>query len=147
MPDMIATAGKSDILSNLTTELEEIEKKHIKSHCDELAQARTDLATALHAFTRSRLEVGKILFEYRGYYKRRHGWVDAAEAIGNAIHRNKRTVYRMIQDYEIATQIPQLLLYELEKIDIDPTQAQYLKLAQVLLRFRIRLHLKMQKRR
>ncbi|MFZ1083421.1 MAG: hypothetical protein WAN35_00500 [Terracidiphilus sp.] len=136
MLDLIATAGKSDILSNLTAELEKIEKKHIKSHCDKLVQARTDLANALHGFTCSRFDVGKILFEYRGYYKLRHGWVDAAEAIGNAINRNKRTIYRMVRDYEIATQISPLLLNVLAEMDIDPTRAQYLKLAQLLLKIK-----------
>lgn len=131
---MIAKTGQDDNLSHLEAELDEIEQLHIKSRSTELAQTRINLATTLQVYTHSRFEVGKILFEYKKHFKRAHGWVVAAEAIGAAINRDKRTVYRIIRDYEIATQLHAMLLNALACRDIDPAQTRSTKLVQVLIK-------------
>jgi hypothetical protein len=117
----------------LKAELDEIEKQHIKSTNADLTETRIKLAAALRDYTKSRLELGEILSEYKKHFKRTRGWLPAAEAIGAAIRRDKRTVFRIIKDYEFANKLPALVLEALVARGINPAEAKNSRTVQKLL--------------
>ncbi len=117
---MMVGAGKFDKLSNLTKRLERVEREHANQDGVALVQARSAVVNLVSKYCDSRFQLGRVLRNYRIHFKAERGWVIAAQAIAEAIKRDERTVYRIIEDYERASQLPQIVLEAMEAQKIDP---------------------------
>jgi hypothetical protein len=53
-------------------------------------------------YKQSRINLGRFLHSLRDIYKRRQIWTLIAEDLGNAIGVDKRTIFRMVSDYEVS---------------------------------------------
>jgi hypothetical protein len=74
----------------------------------------------LRDYSRSRYRFGKALAAYKVFFIEGRGWVEAAKIIGRAIDRDAKTIYRIVADYERASQVPVEAIEELEALGIDP---------------------------
>lgn len=117
----MAVDGKEfDILSNLTRELKAIERDHVKANGGAVAQARSAVVSLVSRYRDSRYQLGRVLRNYQIHFKGEGGWVAAAEAIGQAINRDKRTIYRIIDDYQRAEKLPPIMIEAMEAQKLDP---------------------------
>ena len=112
-----------DNLSNLGRDLKKVENAYIKTASSELAQARNSVVGALPGFKLNRLNFGRLLRAYKEHFKAGHGWVEAAKIIASALDCSERTVYRIIEDYERASQLPSITLNTMLEQKIDPAAA------------------------
>jgi hypothetical protein len=71
------------------------------------------------AYTKSRFDFGRALRQYKQHYKAERGWMEAASVIANAIGRDPRTIFRIIEDHERATQLDPVVLEVMEERGID----------------------------
>ena len=117
---MTVGGGQFDKLSNLTRELQSIELEHANSGGTTLAQARSAVVNRLSGYRNSRFQLGRVLRDYKIYFKAEHGWVVAAQAIAEAINRDPRTVFRIVEDFERASKLPPIVLAAMEAQKIDP---------------------------
>ncbi len=124
---------KFDKMSVLAGELERIENSFGDAQGEDLTRTRGALLGAIEKYTGSRFALGHMLLQYKQYFRAERGWVVAARAIGAAIGRNERTVYRIIGDYEIASQLPPVTINALQEMNIDPAAAKNLKVVKKLL--------------
>ncbi len=117
---METTSGnKMDKLSNLGARLLEAEREYVK--CDDGADvARQDLLDALGQYHSSRFRFGKVLAAYKVFFAEERTWMQVAKLIGRAIDRDERTIRRIIEDYEHASQVPVEVIEELEALGVDP---------------------------
>lgn len=118
---------KYDNLSDLRQKLGELDRSGNESDLRDVHQARevvlaelTVNMNALKAYIHSRYHLGRALWAYSQHFKENRNWTAAAELIASAILRNKRTVFRMIGDYEWASQLPATIIGALLDQDIDP---------------------------
>ena len=110
-----------DNLSTVGALLREIEVEHIGNEDGSAIGAREELVAALCHYHSSRFSFGEALAAYKGFFaKDGGGWVAAAKVIGKAIQRNEKTIYRIVADYERASQLPDVAIVELEARGIDP---------------------------
>jgi hypothetical protein len=117
---MTGGARKLDKLSNLTRRLETIERNHANAAGGSLVQARSAVVNLVSKYCDSRFHLGRVLRNYKMHFKAQRGWIAAAEAIAEAINRDERTVYRIIEDYERASRLPSIVLKAMEAQKIDP---------------------------
>ena len=117
------TTGISDNLSDLSRRLKHVEDTYIHDISAELAQARNSVAGALPGFRNSRMAFGRILRAYKQHYKAARGWTAAMQVIAEALGCDERTVDRIIESYERASQLPAITLEEMEKQKIDAAAA------------------------
>ncbi|HEV2323974.1 MAG TPA: hypothetical protein VGS10_08480 [Terracidiphilus sp.] len=92
-------------MSNLTRELQTIEREHKKAGGAALAQARSAVVKVISDYRNSRFQLGRVLRNYQIQFKEERGWVVAAKAIAEAINRDERTIYRIIGDFERASNL------------------------------------------
>ncbi len=109
-----------DKVSTLRVALEKIERQHFGNLPEGLLTARGAVIAQLGSFRSSRWRLGSLLRSYKAFYVHQQGWVAAAKVIGEAIDRSERSIFRIIEDYERAAELPPSLLEELEKQGIDP---------------------------
>jgi hypothetical protein len=114
---------KFDKLSNLSVELQRVEGIYIDSQSVQLTQARNSVVGALGAFKNNRFNFGRVLREYRRHFKTERSWMVAAKVIADAIERDERTVFRIISDYERASQLDPIVLEAMQEQKIDPAAA------------------------
>jgi hypothetical protein len=112
--------GGFDKLSNLKDDLEKLEKMHIGAESVELVQTRTSMLKIMDTYGRNRFSLGKLLHQYKQFYKIEHGWVAEARSIADALNLDQRTIYRMIESYERAANLPLIIIDEMQKEHIDP---------------------------
>jgi len=129
---MTVECRKFDKMSNLTRELEKIERKHAKTDGTALVQARSAVVSRVSQYRESRYQLGRVLHNYKIHFKAEGGWVVAAQAIAEAINRDERTVYRIIDNYECASKLPPVVLQAMEDQKIDPAAAKNAGLVQRL---------------
>lgn len=60
---------------------------------------------------------------YKLYFKAERGWMEAAKVIASALECNERTVYRLIEGWERASQLPSIVLDAMAEQRIDPAAA------------------------
>ena len=123
-----------DKLSNLSKELQRIEKTYIHTESAELAKTRNSVVGGLQAFGNSRFQLGRVLRQYKLHFKSGHGWVAAAKLIAAAMDREERTVFRIIEDYERASQLPPIVLEAMREQQIEPAAAKNSDLVETLLK-------------
>ncbi|MFP5209690.1 MAG: hypothetical protein ACLGRW_10415 [Acidobacteriota bacterium] len=115
--------AKSDNLSDFSTKLKNVESIYIQDISAELAHARNSVAGALPGFRSSRMNFGRILRAYKLHYKAARGWTAAMKVIAEAMGCDERTVERIIDDYERASQLPSVTLEVMAEQKIDPAAA------------------------
>jgi hypothetical protein len=71
---------------------------------------------------------------YREYFKAERAWMEAAKLIAIAIDRDVKTVFRMIEDYESASQLPAITLEAMREQNIEPAAAKNSDLVETLLK-------------
>jgi hypothetical protein len=112
--------NKLDNLSTLSARLREIEDGQFTDEDGTAFDAREDLVDAVKDCNSSWYRFGEALVAYKAFYVESRGWMKAAEIIGQAIHRDERTVRRVLEGYERASQIPAEAINELEVLGLDP---------------------------
>lgn len=112
--------NKMDNLSSLSARLIEVEREHVKCDDGTEVDARLDLIDALGQYHGSRFSFGRALAAYKLFFVEERTWMQVAEIIGQTIGRNERTIRRIIDDYERASQVPAEAIEELEVLGIDP---------------------------
>jgi len=128
----IATSN-SDKLSKLPVQLQAIEKEHLNITSASLTRARTEVVMIASDYRKSRFNLGRVLHAYKAHFKAERGWTVAAQAIGDAIDRDERTVYRIIDDYERASRVAPILLEAMVDEKIDPAAPKNAKLVEKLI--------------
>ena len=123
-----------DKLSNLSTELQRVEKTYIHTESAKLAQTRNSVVGGLQAFGNSRFQLGRVLRQYKMHFKSGHGWVAAAKLIAAAMDREERTVFRIIEDYERASPLPPIILEAMLEQQIEPAAAKNISVVETLLK-------------
>jgi hypothetical protein len=118
-----ATQSRFDNLSNLSGELGRVEGIYVQEITVELTNARNSVVGAVMGYSNSRLTLGRALRNYRLHFKADHSWVAAAKIIAAAFGCDERTVYRYIEDYERASQLPAITLEAMADQKIDPAAA------------------------
>src|SRR5579862_3400304 len=108
-----------DNLSNVGALLREIEAEQVDNEDGTAVDARENVVDALTHYHNSRFAFGKALAAYKAFFAD-GGWVAAAKVIGKAIHRDEKTIYRIVEDYERASKVPEEARKELEAQGIDP---------------------------
>lgn len=73
----------------------------------------------------SRFRFGQTLATYKAFFLQDGAWIEAARVIGKAIHRNEKTIFRIIEGYERASKLPAAALQQLEAEGIDPAAKKY----------------------
>ncbi len=117
------TVARSDNLSDLSAKLKQVEETYIKIVSAELAQARNSVVGSLPGFKMNRMNFGRILRAYKVHHKAERGWTAALKVIADALQCDERTVYRIIEDYERASQLPEIILAVMAEQKIDPAAA------------------------
>ena len=123
-----------DKLSNLSKELQRIEKTYIHTESAELAKTRNSVVGGLQKFGNSRFQLGRVLRQYKMHFKSEHGWVAAAKLIAAAMDREERTVFRMLEDYERASKLSPIILEAMREQQIEPAAAKNSDLVEILLK-------------
>jgi len=124
---------KLDKMSNLKELLRKLEPSQL-AYDKSLRQAREVLIGALRTYTHSRYQLGRALRVYREYFKAERAWMEAAKVIAAAIDRDEKTVFRIIEDYERAAQLPAITLEAMREQNIDPAAAKHAGVVENLLR-------------
>ena len=125
--------NKLDKMSNLKELLRKLEPSQLA--CDpSLRQAREGVIGALRTYTHSRYDLGRALRVYRKYFKAERAWMEAAKLIGAAMDRDVKTVFRMIEAYETASQLPAITLEAMREQNIDPAAAKNIAVVETLLK-------------
>ena len=105
---------------SLRAKLPQIEQQHIGEMSAPLTNARNALLEVLPRYLNSRFNFRRVLYGYRAHFKADHGWMAAAEAIGEAIGRDTRTVRRMVAEYERTSGLHPAFAEALEDEHVDP---------------------------
>ncbi len=115
-------SGNTDVdnLSIVSALLREIEVEHVDNADGTAISAREELVKFLDHYLGSRFSFGRALAAYKVFFIKEGGWVAAAKVIGKAIHRDEKTIFRIVADYERASQLPEVAIVELEAKGIDP---------------------------
>ncbi len=124
---------KLDKMSNLKKLLRKLEPSQL-AYDQSLHQARESLIGALRVYTHSRYHLGRALHVYKRYFKAERAWMEAAKLIAAAIDRDEKTVFRIIEDYERASQLPAITLEAMLDQKIDPAAARNARVVENLLR-------------
>ena len=114
-------SGKFANLANLGDELRGAEEEiHLNGDEQGIEDARESLIAAVQSHRRSRFQLGNAIWEYKTYYKAEQEWMGAAKVIACALDRSQRTVFRLLKEYEYASQLPKMMLEAMLKQRIDP---------------------------
>jgi hypothetical protein len=124
---------KLDNLSTLKQLLRKLEPSQL-AYDKSLRQAREGLIGALRTYSHSRYDLGRALRAYREYFKVERAWMEAAKVIAAAIDRDEKTVFRIIEAYEKAAQLPAMTIKVMLDQDIDPAAAKHARVVEKLLR-------------
>ena len=125
---------KFDILSNLREELRKVEPAHFATGSDDIHQARENLIAAVRSYMNSRYHLGRALRAYRAFFKSERMWVEAAKVIAASIGRSERTLFRMIEDFERASQLPAITIEAMQDQNIDPAAGKHMEKVEELLK-------------
>lgn len=111
-----------DNLSDLREQLCKLESASRGADRGGLKQAREDLIAAVGSYTCQRYHLGRTLLQYKVVLKAEHVWTAAAKAIGAAIGRDERTIYRIVDDFERAVRLPDSTIQAMLDQKIDPAE-------------------------
>jgi hypothetical protein len=81
---------------------------------------RSQVIVAVKKFSHSRHELGRVLFEYRKKWKVEGAWLRVCEAVADTLKVSSRTLFRVIEDYELTLQVPSELLEAMTSLEFDP---------------------------
>lgn len=121
--------AKFSNLEALNGALRDVETKHlgnVPSGDEALLGARNDVILAIQHAHLSRYKLGKALAGYRTYFKAKRGWIDATEAIADALRCKSRTVRNVVADYEHISGLPDVVIDAAEFRGIDLARRRYL---------------------
>ncbi|MGA2851541.1 MAG: hypothetical protein ABSE46_21265 [Terracidiphilus sp.] len=120
---MAAIVGKGlDILSNIGALLREIEVEHVDDETGAAIDAREEVVEALEHYRLNRYRLGEALFGYRIFFKEKGVWLKVARIVGKAIDRDEKTILRIVEDYERASQLSSEVIKAMEVRGIDPSK-------------------------
>lgn len=131
---IVEVKEKSDNLSEISIELKRVEDTYIHSGSTELAHARNAVVGSISGFKVSRLNLGRALRTYKQYFKAERDWTSAMKIIADVLQCDERTVYRLIEDYERASRLPEITLEAMAGQKIDPAAAKNAPVVENLLR-------------
>ena len=94
-----------DKLSNLSTELEELETKLVGERSGELIEAHDELIAALKAAKMSHYRMGSALLKFRDELKAARIWTEALNRIAKAFGCDAVTLRRMMEHAEHADRV------------------------------------------
>jgi hypothetical protein len=120
-------------MSNLKSQLEKLEPECLAFNNRELRHARECLLEALQTYNHSRYHLGRTLRAYQSHFKARHQWVAVAKVVAAAMGRSDRTVFRILEDYERAAQLPPIMLEAMLDQKIDPAAGKNVAVVENLL--------------
>jgi hypothetical protein len=109
-----------DNLSNLSIRLQELESGCVNINELGLGSARLSLVNALEGFRSSRYRLGQKLSAYKTFFKANQGWLAAATAIADAMGCDERTIRRIIDDFEMVSEVPDVVIKALQQAGFDP---------------------------
>jgi hypothetical protein len=90
-------------------------------------------ANSLSTYANSRYHLGRALHVYKGYFKAEKRWVAVAKVIGAALSRDEKTIFRIIEDFERADQLPAITIEALLEQNIDPAAHKHAEAVEDLL--------------
>jgi len=121
---MAANVGKGlDILTSVNALLREIEVEHVDDETGTAVDAREELVEALNLYHLSRYRLGKALCAYRVFLKEKGVWLKVVRIVGKAIDRDEKTILRIVEGYERASQLPVEAIEALEARGVDPAKS------------------------
>jgi hypothetical protein len=98
-----------------------------------LENARNALIEALNRYQRTHYELGCALWDYKTHFKAEHQWTVAAKVIADAIGYGQRTIFRLVQEYALAKDLPRVVIDTLIERKIDPAAGKNVKRIKLLL--------------
>jgi hypothetical protein len=127
-------SGGFDKMSNLEAALKKVEKIHIGDESTELIQTRSSILKIADTYGRSRFALGMLLRQYKQFFKLEHGWVATARVISDALNVDERTIYRIVENYERVSNLPHIIIDEMQKQHIDPAASKNIQIVDDLQR-------------
>lgn len=117
-------------LPDLDFALGMIEAQHVETPVGGRAgvwKARAEVINAIQQAFQSRFNLGKALSAYRDLFKAERGWIEASNAIAEALHICEKTVRNKITDYEqLSAALPEEVIQAAELRGIDLAQKKFL---------------------
>lgn len=121
-------------LANLRGELKLAERVGSLENEDlDLRQAREALLACIKSFQHSRYELSRAISRYKIYFKAEGSWTRAAKLIAESIGTSERTVLRIAEEYEFASQLPELTRDAMVEQKLDPAAGKNAGLVENLL--------------
>lgn len=121
-------------LANLRNQLKTIEEvASLECENQELRQARENLVNKIQCFNYNRFELGRAISRYKVLFKAEGAWIKAASLIAESLVVSERTVHRLIQEYEFASELPAITLDVMQEQRIDPAAAKNMPVVETLL--------------
>jgi hypothetical protein len=121
-------------LANLRGVLKQIERAAgLDCSVQELRAAREGILCGVREHLHSRFELGRKLETYKFYFKAEGNWVRAARVLATALHTSERTLMRLVEGYESASRLPDVILETLEASNIDPGEPKNVPMVEELL--------------
>lgn len=114
-------APRNQFDNTLARQLRELELAEMGDIRAEVSHTRNALIAVLKECVYVRYQFGRLLHDYKAFYKPDGRWVAAAKLIGAAIRRDERTIFRIVEDFERADQVAPILLKAMEEQQIDPS--------------------------
>lgn len=122
-----------DNLSNLSEQLQRVEETDLNGGSYEWSQSRKVVVSAVQGYRHGRFDLGRALRAYRMHFKAQRTWVVAAQTIADARGCCRKTVFRVIADYERAQGLPLIMVEAMLDQEIDPAEAKNSKITESLL--------------
>jgi hypothetical protein len=114
---------------DLSTALQAVERRHAHAnHASKrtLQQDRAAVLSAVAELCISRDRLGEALEKYKTHFESEGGaWMEAATAIGKALHRNERTVRNIVSDYQRVKPLPEKIIAASHNLGIELVRKKY----------------------
>jgi len=108
--------------------LQAVERRHPHSNDANkraLKQDRVAVLSAVADLCMSRDRLGEALEKYKTHYENDGAWMEAASAIGKALHKNERTVRNIVADYQRVKPLPAKILAASHNLGIELVRKKY----------------------
>ncbi len=107
-------------LDNLSNGLAKVAASLQGVDADAELEFRPQVIDAVMQFSRSRYELGRVLFQYREKWKADGAWLKACKVIACALKVSTRTLHRVIEDFVRTSPLPANVLEVFESEGLDP---------------------------
>ena len=113
-------------------QLKRAEKGQVKLRGRALHDAREEVLLALDSCRHSRSQLGKALHTYKEFFISEGGWMLAAQAIGEVLARDERTVRNIVADYERVAKLPETVIAAAEAKGLDLSERKHMRLIEAI---------------